>query len=117
MTLRINNSRFIGNEYAISGPSTMDVISDGNLFVGNGKVFDFHEPNMLAGLGLPAETPSQYFKELLSDLEKARAQPIDSKIEVVKASKLQAWLAGAASVSTVTKNLVDILPKLLQMLG
>jgi len=95
----------------------MDVISDGNLFVGNGKAFDFHEPSMLSALGLPADTPGEYLKELLADLEKARTLSIDKKIEVVKTSKLQGWLAGAASVSTVAKNLVDMLPKLLQMLG
>jgi hypothetical protein len=95
----------------IRAPETLDVELKNTHFVRGGQAIHFYQPSVLEEIGLPSGTPRELLEELVAELRKHHEASQDQKLDIVKKSRLGGWLSGAASFTTVAKNIIDIVSK------
>lgn len=103
-----------GGKSVVSAPDDMDLkfTGAGNQIHNVEKVFHFYNAAHLAALGLSEQTDAGELERVVDQL---RAMPDASeaeKIEVVSSSRLKEFLAYGSSITTIAKNVIDMVMKL-----
>jgi hypothetical protein len=112
MPLILNNCTFNKCAGGVSAPSDTLIISNDTNFLNMGQAFNLYEPGTLQSIGLPASTPHDQLEELIAELRKHRAATEAEKTAIVAKSRLGGFLSGFGSITTIAKNLIDIVSKL-----
>lgn len=112
MGLKTDGVTFTDCVGGISAPESLDVVLKNTHFVRGGQAIHFYQPAVLDEIGLPTGTPRELLEELVAELRKHREASPGQKVDIVKKSRLGDWLCGVASFSTIAKNIVDIVSKI-----
>lgn len=114
MPIIMNNCKFVDCAGGISAPDETVIQLNDTHFFGGGQAIDLYKPATLQSIGLPLDTPRDQLEELISELIAKHSASPEQKAEIVKRSRLGEVLSGAASFSTIAKNIVDLASKLSQ---
>ena len=111
MGLNMTNCTFTDCAGGISAPESLPVELQNTHFVRGGQAIHFYQVAVLDEIGLPTGTPRELLEELVAELRKHREASQEQKIDIVKKSRLGGWLSGTASLTTIAKNIVDIVSR------
>ncbi len=111
MSITINDCHFENNGTGIKAPTSADIQMSGTKFVNNGIALDIYVSAAdIQTLGLPAETPQEFIKEVISALQGTNIE--SEKMKVVEESRLFKWIGNTASLSTIATALMQFVGQL-----
>jgi len=111
LKLDVSGNTFRGGGTALSVPHGSDAeikFTNNNLIDCINGIVERDKPSLLAGLGLPQDTPVEDVLEVIKALRSTPAASEEEKLEVIKASKLWTYLGRSANAVAVIQGLLGI---------